>query len=285
MPLYICQLCNFNSKLKGDYNRHLKTKKHRNNCESTNEISKDLMVMNQNEPQMSQNEPQMNQNEPTKSHKCEYCDETFNTIPSKRRHELHRCKNNSNVSDSIIMKQEHQIKKLEKQMEKQKKELMKQIEVLLTKVGNTTINNTQNNNIQLNNYGNEDLSHITDKQKTQMLKIPYVMIQRLIEFVHFNDKKPENKNIMIVNKKDKYIKIFKDGKWIYKDKKETLEMLVDGKYFILDEHFNEIPDEDLSDIQRNRYLIFQNKYDSKDNELHKFLLDKTELFLLNQMNS
>ena len=281
MPLYICQLCNFNSKLKGDYNRHLKTKKHRNNCESTNEISKDLMVMNQNEPQMSQNEPQMNQNEPTKSHKCEYCDETFNTIPSKRRHELHRCKNNSNVSDSIIMKQEHQIKKLEKQ----KKELMKQIEVLLTKVGNTTINNTQNNNIQLNNYGNEDLSHITDKQKTQMLKIPYVMIQRLIEFVHFNDKKPENKNIMIVNKKDKYIKIFKDGKWIYKDKKETLEMLVDGKYFILDEHFNEIPDEDLSDIQRNRYLIFQNKYDSKDNELHKFLLDKTELFLLNQMNS
>ena len=129
MPLYICELCNFNSKLKGDYNRHLKTKKHRNNCVSTNENSKDLMGMSQKEPQ--------------KTHNCDYCNESFSTIANKRRHELHRCKNNSNVSKSIIMKQEHKIKKLEKQME----ELMKQIEVLLTKVGNTTINNTQNNNI------------------------------------------------------------------------------------------------------------------------------------------
>ena len=292
MPIYECFHCNYHTKYKSDFSKHLKTKKHRDNAELNQENPTELMVMSQKEPKKSQKEPKKSQKEPIKSkkvHKCDYCDETFNTIPSKRRHELHRCKHN-NIRGSLITKQENHIKILEKkmekqrkEMEKQKKELMKQIEILLTKVGNN--NTTITNNIQLNNYGNEDLSHITNKQKTQMLKIPYVMIQRLIEYVHFNDKKPENKNIMIVNKKDKYIKIFKDGKWIYRDKKETLEMLVDGKYFILDEHFNEIPDEYLSDIERNRYLIFQDKYDNKDNELHKFLLDKTELTLLNQMNN
>ena len=169
-------------------------------------------------------------------------------------------------------------------MEKQKKELMKQIEILLTKVGNTTINNTQTNNIQLNNYGSEDLSHISYSDKTQMLKIPYIMIQRMIEKIHFNDLKPENKNLMIVNKKDKYIKIYENGKWIYKDKKTTMEDLIDGKYFILDEHFNEITGDELSKIQKDRYEGFQTKYDNKDNDLHKELLEKTELTLLNQMN-
>ena len=89
---------------------------------------------------------------------------------------------------------------------------------------------------------------------------------------------------MIVNKKDKYIKIYENGKWIYKDKKTTMEDLIDGKYFILDEHFNEITSDELSKIQKNRYEGFQKKYDNKDNGLHKELLEKTELTLLNQMN-
>ena len=89
---------------------------------------------------------------------------------------------------------------------KKKKYLYKQIEVLLTKVGNTTINNTQN--IQLNNYGKEDMSHISDTLKTQLLKIPYGMIPKLIEAVHFSDEKPENKNIALTNKNDNKIKIF-----------------------------------------------------------------------------
>ena len=116
------------------------------------------MGMSQNEPKMSQNEPQMSQNEPTKSHKCNYCNESFSTIANKRRHELHRCKENNDIKNVIINQQKKELnlfkKEMEKQrkeMERQKKEMTKQIELLLTKVGNNyTINNT--NNIQLNNY-------------------------------------------------------------------------------------------------------------------------------------
>ncbi len=294
MVSYDCIICNYSTNIKSHLNRHVKTKKHRLNEEYSVKNTKEIEEWSQNEPQMSQNEPQMSHKK-LKMYPCDYCEETFTTMANKRRHELHRCKDNSNVSKFIIIKHETQIKKLEREkenqikkhekaMEKQKKELMKQIEILLTKVGNTTINNTQTNNIQLNNYGSEDLSHISYSDKTQMLKIPYIMIQRMIEKIHFNDLKPENQNLMIVNKKDKYIKIYENGKWIYKDKKTTMEDLIDGKYFILDEHFNEITSDELSKIQKNRYEGFQKKYDNKDNGLHKELLEKTELTLLNQMN-
>ena len=43
--------------------------------------------------------------------------------------------------------------------DKREKELMKQIELLLTKVGNTT---TINNNIIIRNFGEENVSYLTD---------------------------------------------------------------------------------------------------------------------------
>ena len=67
-------------------------------------------------------------------------------------------------------------------------------------------------NIQLNNYGSEDLSHITNQLKTEMIKMPYGMISKMIEHVHFNDEVPENKNIMITNSRDNKLKIYKNNK-------------------------------------------------------------------------
>ena len=45
----------------------------------------------------------------------------------------------------------------------------------------------------MNSYGNEDMSHITDSLKTELIKIPYAMIPKMIEEVHFNDNKPKTK--------------------------------------------------------------------------------------------
>ena len=160
----------------------------------------------------------------------------------------------------------------------EKKEFRKQIELLLTKVGNTTINNTQN--IQLNSYGKEDLSHITDNLKTNLIKMPYGMIPKLIEEVHFNDQKPENKNIVLTNKNDNKIKIFTGSKWIYKNKNETIKDLVDGKYFILDTHYDRMF-EKLDEKNKEVYSKFRDTYDDKDNKIFDELKSACELILLN----
>ena len=270
MPLYNCQICNFNSKLLGNYKQHLKTKKHQARINDENPNS-EFSVMSTNEHEMSTNEHEMSTNEHEMSTKfsCDYCESLFTTMANKRRHELHYCKYRYDNTT---------YKKLYKKAEKDKKALTKQIEILLDKVGDTTINNTQN--IQLNSYGKEDLAHITDSMKTQMLKIPYGMIPKMIEAVHFNHKKPENKNIAFTNKKDNKIKVYSEDKWIYKDKDEIVTDLIDGKYFILDTHYDNVV-ETLNKTCKTSYEKFRTFYDENDKILHDQLKKDCELLLLN----
>ena len=65
----------------------------------------------------------------------------------------------------------------------------------------------------------------------------------MIEAVHFNDCKPENKNIVLPNKNENRIKIFIGNKWVYKGKEEIISDLVDGKYFIMDTHFDTVSEQ------------------------------------------
>jgi hypothetical protein len=232
----------------------------------------------QKEPEKSQKEPEKSQKEPEKSqeYSCDYCDEQFKTYANMRRHEIHRCKENPEIIDYKIQT----IKQMEKKMEKEKKELRKQIEILLTKVGNTTnnINNTQN--IQLNSYGKEDLEHITDKMKTQLLKIPYGMIPKMIEAVHFNNDKPENNNIAFTNKRENKIKVYSGDKWIYKDKDEIIYDLIDGKYFILDNHYDSVV-ESLNMTTKTTYEKFRTFFDKNDKIVHDQIKKDCEFVLLN----
>ena len=284
MVIYKCELCNFSSKLKSNYNRHLKTIKHLNKKEasdhallmSTNEhkMSTNEHKKNENEHKMSTNEHKKNENE--KKFSCSFCDDKFKTQANKRRHELHYCKQNN----AVIYQQSINKDKIITQLKNEKTELYKKMDTLLQKVGDTTIHNTQN--IQLNNYGNEDLTHITEGLKTELLSVPYGMIPKMIEAVHFSDEKPENKNIIIPNKNQNFIKIYKDNKWIYKDKDETLTDLVDSKYMIMDEHYEVLEEgECVSNNIKSRFIKFKKYYDEGDKEMVEALKKECELVLLN----
>ena len=283
MVSYECIICNYSTNIKSHLNRHLKTKKHRVNEETRrkniNENDKNI----QKHPQNIQKHPQ-NIHKKLRMYPCNYCEETFTNFSNKRRNELHRCKENTNVSNSIITNQGNQIKKLEKAMENQKKEMAKHIELLLTKVGNnyTTINNTNTNNIQLNNYGSEDLSHITDALKTYLIKHPFGAIQQLIEKIHFNRDKPENINLMITNKRDNKISVYEDGKWVYRNKKKTIQRLIDNKYYILDDHYNDIDEKELSEFNHTNYKSFSEKMDENDKQLLEQLYEDAEIIILNK---
>ena len=303
MPLYSCDVCNFRSKLKSDYSRHLNTKKHNKNKANQDENLK----KNIKSPYKSLTNPHNCEGIPSQTltivrekkhtfldhtdseiYNCEKCGKEFSRKDNLKRHSEKYCgdpKNPGNLKDLfLLMNEEH----------KQEKEyLKKQIEGLLTKVGNNisvgnkTNNTTINNTIVLNNYGQEDLSHITDALKTQLLKIPYGMIPKMIEQVHFNDQKPENKNIMLTNSRDNKLKIYKNNKWIYRDKNETLNDLVDSKYFILDTHFETTQESDdtqlseLNDYQHDNYKKFRDLIDTSDKSIIENIKKECEFILLN----
>ena len=303
MPFYKCEYCDFSTKLKGNFKQHNNTKKHRDRMIELGLMSKEGHLIIQNNPAVIQNNPKIIQNNPVncinnptiiqnnpapKLFKCDFCPKTFTIHANKRRHEMYRCKENPDFLDKLINDKNNRIKNLEKdkeslkkyneKLEAEKKELYKQVSTLLDKVGDTNIQN----NIILNSYGKEDLSHITDALKTELLSIPYGAIPKMIEAIHFNDEKPENKNIMLPNKKDNLVKVFEGDKWIYKNKNETISDLVDSKYNIIDDHYDEMDSaEKVNPNIKTTFTKFRKFYEEGDEEMVANLKKQCELVLLN----
>lgn len=107
----------------------------------------------------------------------------------------------------------------------------------------------------------------------------------MIEDVHFSDKKPENKNIKIQNKKEKYVKVYQDEKWIYKDKKSTITNLVDDKYSLIDNHYEETKDTPKPKHVERQFEKFKELYNEGDKDPHNEIRVDCELVLLNNMDA
>ena len=181
---------------------------------------------------------------------------------------------------------EQMFKIMQDEHAKEKEELKQRIDLLLDKVGNISVENktyntTINNTIVLNNFGQEDMSHISSVFKTQLLKIPYGMIPKIIEYIHFNDEKPENKNIILPNSRDNKLKIFKNNKWIYKDKTDTLNDIIDRNYYILDAHFDNQDTTNLNNTEKENYTKFKQMIEDGEKTTIENLKKDCELILLN----
>jgi hypothetical protein len=193
--LYRCEICGFESSLKGNLSKHLKTRKHAFNLKGKSE-------MNQNEPksahlvhrqkskknEMNQNEPKSahlvhEPNEPKTAHskiqkrnepnepilvhskkqenksninldfdfKCKYCFQEFKSKPSKRRHELHRCKKKNSEQVELIDELKKQTELVQQLLEEKASQFQavlnekeRYIDILRDKMSSTTNHNTFN---------------------------------------------------------------------------------------------------------------------------------------------
>jgi hypothetical protein len=324
MPIYNCVLCKFNSELKTNYTRHLKSKKHLNNVnnDDSNVIKSINIIKNphfpsnlphfpsnipqnltqiphfpSNLPHFPSNIPHLSQDV---KYNCKYCSKKYTRYDNLKRHESTKCKkyqkekeqieelkaiivdkkNNEEELKAIILDNKNNEEKYKRDIE----HLYKQIEILMeAKAQPTTIINIDKQ-INLNSYGKEDLSHITAGFKDNLLKIPFVSIPKMIEEVHFSDKNPENKNIMLPNKKENYVKVYEDNKWVFKDKKSTISKLLDDNYNIIDDHYEETKDNEDNPMPPHvdkQYINFRDLYNDGDTDLQNEIRVDCELVLLN----
>ena len=276
MVVFKCEFCNYTSKYKYNYNKHINTKKHRLRSTDKNICSYVYGLVNTNEHKMNTNEHKMN----TDNYVCQYCSNIFRSKASCRRHEKKYCKLNPNLKDKILELKNIKIKELEKEKEEWKNEkhsLYKKMDILLEKIGDTNIQQ----NISLNNYGKEDISHISNSLKNEYLKIPYGAIPKMIKDIHFNDKKPENKNIIFPNKNQPLVKVYKDDKWIYKNKNETINELVDNNFSIMDDHYEVVTETNIEPGIITNFIKFKRYYEEGDKAMIEDLKKECELVLLN----
>jgi len=287
--IYECKLCNLCTHLKTDFTRHQITKKHKIRVKMDEELKlnkknhKNEPKMNPNEPKMNPNEPKMNPNDLMKTYTCKFCCNTYSTNSHMNRH-MKKCTKNKIVS-TINKEESNNTKLLEyiKLIEKEKKAMRKEIEKLIDKVGTNTTNNIMNNTINIvapNNFTQENLDYLTGDYLDGLLKIPYGSILDLLKHIHFNPKHPENHNIKIPNRKEKFAIVYSKGKWELRVKKEVIGDMVDTAYNIIDCHYDEVKNT-LEFGRKDRFNNYQSSYDT-DNKTRQKIETDVELVILNE---
>lgn len=237
MPEYNCECCNFKTKLKSHFERHLTTKKHMNVSKMYPNVS--LMY-----PNVSKTK--------TTGFPCKYCGKVFKYHTGVSKHIKYACKQNKDEDIKELVRllneqnkeKDSQITRILKQNEK----MQRQIEQLSKKLqvqSIGTMNNTQNNsnivnyNFKILNYKDTDYSHLTERDYVKCINDCNHCVKTLIERVHFNNTKPENMNLYIPSMKDNYIMVYDDNGWKIQDRKEILDDLYDKNEWTLESWYEE----------------------------------------------
>lgn len=284
-----CEICNYSTKIKCNFDKHLSTKKHQNKLlkqmelkEANNKIKK-KSKMSKNEHKMSTKEHKENTTE--NKFCCIKCNKTFKTKPNLRRHELHYCKHYKTNKEIIKLNSEKAqlYEQIEKMLEENGRVLKN-----INHVTNNTINNdnstviNQTNNIVINGFGNEDLSHLTDAVMDKLIASPANMINNLTKLIHFNKNMPQNMNMYIPSRKEKYIKIFNGNTWTYEAKSSKIPDIVDRNYLMLDSHYEDCGGNlGIGPEKSDNYKNYQKLMDGKIEEVLKNEYDQCEFLILN----
>ena len=111
---------------------------------------------------------------------------------------------------------------------------------------------------------------------------PFKAIPEMIKHTHFNKDHPENQNIKLTNKKESYVKVLKDNKWEYQDRKNTITDLIDKQHLkITDEKIEKKINKTCSNIQKNSIERCNDLYINEDGDYMKRLYNESELVVIN----
>ena len=202
---------------------------------------------------------------------CKNCGEILKHSSSYYRHIKRNCKIKSKLEE---MKREiseqndliHQLINLKKEQN-----------IIYNTTNNTqNIFNQNNINISLNNFGEEDLSHITENFLTDIIThMNKMALIKYIQQVHFSN--PSNTNIKLLDDKTKFMMIRRNNEWI-----------LDNKNMVLDGMINM----NMNRIQQ-AYKILENKLEDEDKVVYRDysnnkieeIKEDTENMILSNQNS
>jgi hypothetical protein len=178
-----------------------------------------------------------------KKYECENCGKKFSTGKTKNYHQETSCikgnKDNKITMKELLLQQQEEIKKMKEKIEtlektKRKPGRPKKIEQQIKISGDNNINigkqkiindNSRTNNVIIN-FGQEDISMLTNKEKEKILNKAWSSIVELIKVLHCNEKRPETRNICLTNLRSNDIYVYENGKFRTKNKEETINDLI-----------------------------------------------------------
>ena len=302
MPIYECDKCHIVFNYKKEYDRHInKQKKCTENviyeCEKCHNIYKyksdyDRHINKKNPCKIINNKNTLiNINEEISIIKCNECHKEFTTMRSLKRHQKEYCNKLDFIEKNDLIKM---VKELEKQINNKDININNNKDnekIIIDNSHNShnannsynTLNNSGNTtNIIINAYGKEDLSHITEKDYKTLFRKCNSLIPALIELIHFNENKPENKNVFMSNIKSKYVNVYDGKQWNLMNKYELIDDIYDNKCIIIIDKFDDMKKEILNKTTIELFSKFIDKHETK--MMKKNMADKIQLLLYNNRN-
>ena len=209
---------------------------------------------------------------------CTYCSKRFGHSNHKNRHQ-NICKKNpsiinlSNKVEENIDDLKMQIKQLQESFmqEKEKNDKIK-IEINKYTINNNIINNHNNitnNNLILRNYGDENISSISNDDFIGC----FIMhdIVNIIRELHFHPDYPENHNVEFT---EKIVKKYLNGRWINSTWKNGIFDLIMSKIQLLEQLPNIFRERkvDMNDIL-HKNMWTQEEFDESSIQLQNYKKD------------
>lgn len=165
---------------------------------------------------------------------CKWCKSYFSRNSSLKRHfKICQVKVEQDIKNENYLKElEIKYNELKSERDQLKDELK---DAQMTTTNNVINDNRKFTNIQINTFGNENLDFINEKLIKKILSgYPNEIIPKLIASIHCNPEHIENMNVYVQNKKEPYVMISENGKWILSSKKGVTKKLMDKGQMIFD---------------------------------------------------
>ena len=279
--VYICNICNKKYQHRQSLSRH-KLNKHKPN---------DTKIA-PNDTKIAPNDTKKHQNNIIK---CCYCYKIFSRKSSLTRHvNFKRCKVKLEQDE---IKENLEFEKIKEQMKDDIMEILKKeckmhpktlqkINKQLQQQNNSgNINNgTINNNITYNivQLGDENLSEIlSKKEQIKILNQKHQSLNYMTEYIHFNKKFPQFRNIAITNLKDNLAHTYdkNKNKFIVLKKDELLNNVIEMRMLDIEDFYNNHQD-DLDFKTKTNIKKFINKM-SNDDKYYNYKKSDIKLMLYN----
>ena len=257
---YVCKLCNKDFKQKSNYNVHI------------NRIRPCVIIITDNEllknndiPKLTENIPKLTENITILTNidnniVCEYCNKQFTQKSALSRHINNRCKHNKLMTENKKLKENNiKLENENKTLKEENNILKNQIVIAKKKTTKNQINNIQNqtniqtqNNITIN-FGDEDMSKLTEDEILKSLKSLSNCFQNFVKIVHLNERLPQYSNILINNMRSEYGSIMEDGRLVSKNKyqiiADLISMRVEDIETLIIDYKNKLTSRELSFIK------------------------------------
>jgi uncharacterized C2H2 Zn-finger protein len=302
-----CDICGKKYKHQPSLSRHKNTKHAPNDTKiapNDTKIAPNDTKIAPNDTKIAPNDTKMHQNNIIK---CCYCDNIFSRKSSLTRHiNLNRCKVKIKQDE---MKENIEFKKIKEQMKDDIMEILKKECKMHPKtlqkinkqlqqqnnsgnINNGTINNNNNVIYNIVQLGDENLSEVlSKKEQIKILNQKHQSLNYMTEYIHFNKKFPQFRNIAITNLKDNLAHTYdkNKNKFIVLKKDELLNNVIEMRMLDIEDFYNNHQD-DLDFRIKTNIKKFINKmanddkyYNYKKSDIKLMLYNNTEPDLIKEI--